>query len=343
MNSLPISTPISSPRSLDRRPYVLLGAALLLVLAVIAGAAWGAVRVPPADVWAAFSAWLTGDEPAGRARIFWNLRLPRVLLAAVVGMNLAVAGALLQTLTRNPLAEPHLLGVSAGGGLAAVIAIKINPALDFTRLPLLTSLGCLVGAALVYGLAWKGGVSPLRLVLAGVAVGALLTALTTGVLLTSSITIQTAMSWLAGGLNARSWPHLRAMLPYSVVGLSGALLLARKLDVLALGDEPATGLGLRVHRLRAVLVVLVALLTGAAVAVAGLVGFAGLLVPHAARRLAGSRHAYLLPVSALLGGALLVGADAIARTIIEPRELPIGIVTAVAGAPFLLWLLRRAV
>ncbi len=332
------STPASSRPRLDRRPWILLGAVLLLALTLVAGTAYGAVRVPLGDVWAA----LGGQHTGGGRYIVWNLRLPRVLLAALVGMNLAVAGALLQSLTRNPLAEPNLLGISAGGGLAAVLALKLAPATPFTRLPLLAFGGSLLSAALVYALAWRGGVSPLRLVLAGVAVGALLTAFTTGLLLTSQITLQTTMSWLAGGLSARTWVHLRVLLPYWAGGMIAALALSRMLDVLALGDEPAAGLGIRVQWLRAALTAIVALLTGSAVAVAGLIGFVGLIVPHIARMLVGSRHAYVLPVSALLGGSLLVAADAVARTIAAPRELPIGIVTAVAGAPFFLWLLRRA-
>ncbi len=337
MSSPGISIPVSLRPRLDRRPLVLALAALLLLAVMVAGVSIGSVRVAPADIWAA----LLGER-TGPGYIIWNLRLPRVLLAALVGANLGLAGALLQTVTRNPLAEPHLLGISAGGGFAAVLALKLAPATPFTRLPALAFLGSLAGAALVYGLAWRGGAAPLRLVLAGVAVGALLTALTTGLLLTSSLTLQTTMSWLAGGLSARTWTHLRTVLPYSLAAAVAALMLARHIDVLALGDEPATGLGLRVEWLRAGLIGIVALLTGSAVAVAGLIGFVGLIVPHIARRLVGARHGYLLPTSWLLGGALVVAADAVARTIAAPRELPIGIVTAVAGAPFFLYLLRRA-
>ena len=324
-----------------RRPAVLVGALLLLAVTLLVGIVVGSVRVPVSDVWAA----LSGERTEAVHRIVWNFRLPRVLLAALVGMNLALAGALLQTLTRNPLAEPHLLGLSAGGGLAAVLALKLSPGLSFTRLPALAFGGSLLGAALVYGLAWRGGVAPLRLVLAGVAVGALLTAFTTGLLLTSPLTLQATMSWLAGGLTARSWQHLwpYGIVPYWLVGSAIALALSRTLDVLSLGEEPAAGLGVRVQWLRALLAGVAALLTGSAVAVAGLIGFVGLIVPHIARLLVGPRHAYLLPVSALLGASLLVAADTAARTIASPRELPIGIVTAVAGAPFFLYLLRRAV
>jgi iron complex transport system permease protein len=339
MSSRLSSIPVSSAPTTDRRPLALLGAALLLAATVLVGVAYGSVRVPLGEVVTK----LIEHDRTGSGYIVWNLRLPRVLLAVLVGMNLGLAGALLQSLTRNPLAEPNLLGISAGGGLAAVLALKLSPGIDFTRLPLLAFAGSLLGAGLVYGLAWRGGVSPLRLVLAGVAVGALLSAFTTGILLTSQITLQTTMSWLAGGLSARSWAHLNIIRWYWLSGTVLALLMARRLDVLALGDEPATGLGLRVQWIRALATGIAALLTGSAVAVAGLIGFVGLIVPHLARMLVGPRHSYLLPVSALLGGVLLVASDAVARTIAAPRELPIGIVTAVAGAPFFLYLLRRVV
>jgi iron complex transport system permease protein len=342
--AVPESHPAASPparsrpaRRLDRRPLVLLGAVLLLLALMVAGVALGSVRVSLGDIWAA----LLGQHTGAGRYIVWNLRLPRVLLAVAVGMNLAIAGAVLQSVTRNPLADPHLLGLSAGGALAAVAALKLWPALALGNLAPIAFVGSLTGAALVYGLAWRGGVSPTRFVLAGVAVAALLSAITTGLLMTSGLTVQAIMSWLSGGLYARSWSHLRVIAPYWAIGSVAALLLARRLDVLALGDEPAAVLGLRVQRLRALLTALAALLTGSAVAVAGLIGFVGLVVPHIARMLVGSGHRYLLPVAALLGGALLVASDLIARTAASPRELPVGIVTAVAGAPFFLYLLRR--
>jgi len=327
------------PRRIDRRPFVLLAVLLLLLVVMVAGIALGAVRVPLGDVWAV----LTGDRTGTQRFIIWNLRLPRVLLAAMVGMNLAVAGSVLQSVTRNPLADPQLLGLSAGGALLAVVALRIAPGAALGSLPPLTFLGSLAGALLVYLLAWRGGVSPLRLILAGVAVGALLTALTTGLLLASPLTVQVIMSWLSGAFYARSWPYVRTLAPYWAVGLTAAWLFARRLDVLALGDEPAASLGVRVQRLRAILTAIAALLTGSTVAVAGQIGFVGLIVPHAARMLVGTGHRYSLPVAALLGASLLVAADIIARTIAAPRELPVGIVTAVIGAPAFLYLLRRRI
>jgi iron complex transport system permease protein len=323
-------------RRRDRRPFILVVAFLLLIAVMVAGIMIGSVQVSIGDIWAA----LTGDRTGGGRFIVWNLRLPRVLLAALVGINLAIAGSILQSVTRNPLADPQLLGLSGGGALLAVLALRVAPGAAIGSLPPLAFAGSLAGALIVYLLAWRGGVSPSRLILAGVAFGALFAAFTTGILLTSSLTVQAIMSWLAGGFYARSWPHVQTIVPYSVAGIAGALLLARRLDVLALGDEPAAVLGVRVQRLRALLTGLAAVLTGSAVAVAGLIGFVGLIVPHAARMLVGSGHRYAIPVAALLGGALLVGSDLIARTIVEPRELPVGVVTAAIGAPAFLYLLR---
>jgi iron complex transport system permease protein len=325
-------------RRLDRRPFVLGGGLLLLLAVMVTGIAVGSVRVPPADIWTG----IFGDHTGTRPYIVWNLRLPRVLLATLVGMNLALAGAILQSVTRNPLADPHLLGLSAGGALAAVLVFHYVPGVTVGTLAPIAFAGSLAGAAAVYVLAWRGGVSPSRLILAGVAIGAIFAAFTTGLLLTTGLTTQAIMAWLAGGFYGRSWPHVRVLAPYWAIGLAGALLLARRLDVLALGDEPAAVLGVRVQRMRAILTALAALLTGSAVAAAGLIGFVGLVVPHAARLLVGSGHRYLIPMAAVLGGALLVGSDLVARTVAAPRELPVGIVTAVIGAPAFLVLLRRA-
>ncbi|MGE3599571.1 MAG: FecCD family ABC transporter permease [Dehalococcoidia bacterium] len=324
-------------RRRDRRPLILLAVLLLLLVVMVAGIMIGSVSVSIGDIWAA----LAGEHTGGGRFIVWNLRLPREQLAALVGKHLAVAGAILQSDPRNPLADPQLLGLSGGGALLAVLALRVAPGAAIGSLPPLAFAGSLAGALIVYLLAWRGGVSPSRLILAGVAVGALFAAFTTGILLTSSLTVQAIMSWLAGGFYARSWPHVETILPYSLIGIAGAMLLARRLDVLALGDEPAAVLGVRVQRLRALLTGLAAVLTGSAVAVAGLIGFVGLIVPHAARMLVGSGHRYAIPVGALLGGALLVGSDLIARTIVEPRELPVGVVTAAIGAPAFLYLLRR--
>lgn len=309
--------------------------AALLALGMTLGLSLGAVSLSPHRI---LDGLLNRDALAHT--IVWDLRLPRVLLAVLVGAGLAVSGGLLQGVTRNPLADPHVLGLTAGGGLAASIAVRA--AEDFPQ-PLVAPVafaGAMAGAAMVYGMSWRGGVSPLRLALAGVAVASLLTAGTTMVLVSSNLTTQAALSWLAGGLFARGWEDLRVMWPYAVVGIGAALLLARSMNVLALGEEAAQSLGLSVERTRLFAVGIAALLAGAAVSVAGMVAFVGLVAPHITRFLTGDDHRTLLPLSAVLGASLVVYADLFARVVQAPVEIPLGIVTASIGAPFLLYLIR---
>jgi iron complex transport system permease protein len=272
--------------------------------------------------------------------VVWEIRLPRVLLAALVGAGLAMAGALLQGVTRNPLADPHVLGLTAAGALAASISIRISPDVPPEALAPIAALGAFGGAALVYGMSWRGGVSPVRLALSGVAVAALFTSGITTLLVTSNLSTQNALAWLAGGLFGRGWDDLHATWPYAAGGGIAALLLSRSMNVLALGDEPAASLGLHVERTRVLAVVTAAVLAGASVSAAGMVAFVGLVIPHGGRFLVGDDHRKLIPVSAMLGAALVVYADLFARVVIAPTEVPLGIVTAAVGAPFLLYLVR---
>jgi len=277
-----------------------------------------------------------------------EVRLPRVLIAALVGLNLALSGTLLQGVVRSPLGDPYILGVSAGGGLvAAITTLRIT---DFptNAVPLASFVGCLIGALIVYSVAWDGtGVSTVRLALAGVAVTATMSAFTTTVVVMSvQGGAQFFFQWLVGGLYTAGWKEYHLILPYSVVGSVLALLLATRANVLALGDDIAQGLGLHVERTRFMMSVVAAILASSAVSVAGLVGFVGLLVPYVARRLVGSDYRFLIPVSGLLGAALLVGADTSARVTfpqlfgVQRVEFPVGIITAVIGGPLFLWLVR---
>jgi len=311
-------------------PVALLVAGALLALSV------GAVNLGPDRV---MDGLLDRDDALART-IVWDLRLPRVLIAALVGAGLAVSGGLLQGLTRNPLADPHILGLTAGGGLAASIAIRSSQDFPDHFLAPVAFGGAMTGAAVVYSMSWRGGVSPLRLALAGVAVASLLSAGTTMALVTSNLMTQAALSWLAGGLFGRGWEELRVTWPYILAGIGGAVLLARSMNVLALGDEAAQSLGLNVERTRLLAVGTAALLAGAAVSVAGMVAFVGLVIPHIARFLTGDDHRTLLPLSALLGASLVLYADVFARVVQAPVEIPLGIVTAAVGAPFLLYLIR---
>ena len=308
----------------------------LLLLSIVLGVALGAVNLGPERV---LDGLLDRDDRLART-IVWDLRLPRVLLAVLVGASLGVSGALLQGVTRNPLADPHILGITAGAGLAATAALRISAEFPDRAMAPVAFGGSLLGAALVYGMSFRGGVSPTRLALSGVAVGSLLTAGTTMLLVTSKFTTQAALAWLAGGLFGRGWDDLHAMWPYAAAGLVAAALLARNLNVLSLGDEAAQSLGLHVERTRAFALAAAALLAGAAVSVAGMIAFVGLVVPHVARFLVGDDQRQLLPLSAILGAGLVSYADVFSRTVQAPVEIPLGIVTAAVGAPFLLYLVR---
>jgi len=326
----------ASPARKPPAAATLLAAAALLCLAMSIAIALGSVRLGPATV---LDGLLDRGDPVAR-QIVWQLRVPRVLVAALVGMNLGLAGVLLQGITRNPLADPHILGFSAGAGLAAISVLIIAPGTPVQLVAPAAFLGSLASAAVVYALAWRGGISPVRFALSGVAVAALFTALSTAVIATSDLFTQATLSFLAGGLFGRDWGDLQQLWPYSLVAGLLTLLAAGWLNILALGDDVARGLGMRVERVRLLLAVLAAVLTGSAVAVSGLLAFIGLIVPHAARLIAGNDYRIVTPLAAILGAVLLVLADAFARVVIAPTELPVGIVTAVLGAPAFLLLVR---
>lgn len=329
-------TPTHASRTNGRDALVWAMAAGLLALAIFTALAFGATNLTPPQV---LDGLLDRGEPFHRT-VVWQIRFPRVMLALVVGASLAVAGALLQGVTRNPLADPHVLGITAGGALAASIAIKLSADISPAWLTPIAFLGTFLGAALVYGMSWRGGVSPVRLALSGVAVAAMLTAGINAMLVTSNLSTQNALAWLAGGLFGRGWEDLRVTWPYAVAGIGAAMLLARNMNILALGDEPAQSLGLNVEVTRVLAVGTAALLAGASVAAAGMVAFVGLVIPHICRTFIGDDHRKLIPLSALLGASLVIYADLFARVVVAPIEIPLGIVTAVVGAPFLLYLVR---
>ncbi|MGH7676072.1 MAG: FecCD family ABC transporter permease [Gemmatimonadales bacterium] len=271
------------------------------------------------------------------------LRLPRALLAFLVGGSLAVAGASLQALVRNPLADPFLLGLSGGAGLGAVVALALHLP-GAWALPLAAFAGALGAMALVYRLAVVSGsaLDPRILLLAGVAVGAFAAALSTAIVsLAEAAELRNAFLWLWGGLSGASWSAVALLAAYAAVPLAVLFGSARPLDLLALGEEPAAYLGADVRRVRQRVYLAASLLTAAAVAVSGVIGFVGLLVPHLCRRLWGQLHRALLPAAFVGGGTLLALADTAARVAVAPRELPVGIVTALLGVPLFVLLLRR--
>jgi iron complex transport system permease protein len=266
--------------------------------------------------------------------------MPRVICAALAGANLALSGCILQGILRNPLADPGIIGISAGAGLAAMALMMLAPSLT-ALVPLAAFAGALGAAAVVFLLAWERGVNPLRLVLAGVAVAAFFGGGMTALSVFFSDKVQGTVSWLAGGFAGASWQSVRMIVPYSVIGIIGTLCLYRRLNALQLGDDVARTLGVRVDRTRTMLIALAALLAASAVSVAGLLGFVGLIVPHVMRLVVGSDFEPLLPCSALFGAILVAGADIAARTLFSPMEVPVGIFMSFIGAPFFLYLLKR--
>ena len=309
---------------------------LLAILGMLVSVMLGSVEIPAAEVWQT----LLGYGAGTHEQILMNIRLPRTLVAALVGINLALSGAILQAVMKNPLADPHIIGISSGAGLLGILVMLALPQYAFMITPA-AFLGALGAAFVIYLLAWKNGIQPIRIILAGVAVSAFLGAGISALMIFYSDRVHSALVWMVGGLSARSWPQVAMLWPYTLGCAVAAFASARHINILQLGDELAKGLGLRVELTRLVLTALAALLASSAVSVVGLLGFVGLIVPHAAHLLIGSDYRYLLPASALLGAALVTFSDTFARTAFAPVELPVGIIMAVLGAPFFLFLLRK--
>ncbi|MEV6147931.1 iron ABC transporter permease [Streptomyces sp. NPDC051992] len=307
----------------------------------------GAVNVPAGDVWTVLVHHATGRgavDDIALDQIVWQFRTPRVVLAAVVGAGLAVAGAVLQTLVSNPLADPTVLGFSHGASLGAVLVITLGGAgLGGLGVSGAAFVGALLAGLLVFALGQRRGrLAPTRLVLAGVAVGYVLLSATSFVQLRATPTeLRGVMFWMLGSVSGARWSQLPAVTAVVAIGTALLASFGRRLNALLAGDESATSLGVDVHRTRAVLLVVAALLTGTVIAVAGGIGFVGLMIPHLVRLALGADHRRLLPLSALLGAVYLVLVDLLSRTVDRPNELPLGILTALLGAPFFLWLLRR--
>lgn len=325
--------------------FTLLGIALAVSVAV------GAVFIPPnilARMWAAllpgFS--LPADLPETFETIIFQIRLPHAALIALAGAALGGSGAAYQGLFRNPLADPYLIGVASGAGLGAVLAMAYRwPAglLGYFSVPAFAFLGATITVALVYTLARTGKALPTTtLILAGVAVGAFAAAMTSFLMLRSVGEVRRALVYLLGGATLGGWAPVYAMLPYLALGLGFLLTSGHALNVLQFGDEQAQQLGLPVERTKTLLILAASLATGAAVSFAGVIGFIGLIVPHLVRLLWGPDYRHLVPLSVLAGATALLIADVLARIVMAPQELPIGIITALAGAPFFLWVLRQS-
>lgn len=279
------------------------------------------------------------ESPGPQFQIIHNIRLPRTLVAGLVGMSLSLSGCILQGIMRNPLASPHLIGISAGAGLAGIFILIVVPSAYHLLTPAAFA-GALCTTVLIYSLAWQQGLQPTRLILAGVAVSSFLGAWITALMIFYPERVHSVLGFMVGGLAARSWKHFYIILPYSTAGFFFAIVMAKRLNILLLGDETARSLGLHVEANRLIFIVIAALLAASAVSVAGLLGFVGLIVPHMARFIIGSDYRFLLPASALMGAALLMICDTLARVALDPVEIPVGVIMAVLGAPFFLYLLR---
>jgi len=346
--------PGRAPAAPDLRPPGLRAGLLLAGCACLAGAALlavlvGPVRLDPAGVLAELAGRLPlvevhGGLPDRDAAILWQLRLPRVVLGALVGAMLALAGAAYQGVFRNPLADPYLLGAAAGAGLGATLAIAYGPdtsSWPVGLLPLAAFTGAVAGVAAAYALGRSGGGrTTTTLVLAGVAVASFLTAIQTFVQQREDDTLREVYGWILGRLSTAGWKEVVLILPYTLLSAAVIVACRRLLDVLAVGDDEAASLGVRAARVRLVVVAAATLGTAAAVAVSGLIGFVGIIVPHTVRLIAGSSYRLVVPLCLLLGAAFMILADLVARTVMAPGELPIGVVTAFLGAPFFAVVLR---
>jgi iron complex transport system permease protein len=321
----------------------LLGAILLSIIV-------GSVFLAPDELLGALADGLTGRQPASPqaqtiSTILYSLRLPRTILIAMIGAALAGSGAAYQGLFRNPLADPYLIGVASGAGLGAVIAMSFKwpySTVGLLAIPVAAFITGLLTVFLAYELARSGRSLPVaNLILAGVAISSFATALTSFLMLNATGELRRALVWLLGGSTLSGWQPVVALLPYWVIGVGTLMTTGHALNVLQFGDEQAQQLGLPVDRVRRIIIVSASLSTAAAVAFAGIVGFVGLIVPHLLRFLIGGDYRRLLPLSLVVGAAFLLFADVLARVVMAPQELPVGVVTALAGAPFFLWLLRR--
>jgi iron complex transport system permease protein len=322
----------------------------ILIIAMILSLAIGSVFIAPPQLWQIVRSWFSNSPlPAGLetfSLIISDIRLPRTVLVLLTGAALGGSGTAYQGLFRNPLADPYLIGVASGAGLGAVLAMSIHWPYTFWGLlavPMSAFLFAMLTVLLVYFVARVGQTVPTtNLILSGVAFSAFATALTSYMIISSQGEVRRALGWLMGGASQNSWQSVLAILPYLIIGLGFLLMNGHTLNLLQFGDDQAQQMGLAVMRSKTLLLLAASLATAAAVSFSGIIGFIGLIVPHVMRMWWGADYRRLLPLSIIGGGGFLVLADILARTIMRPQELPVGIVTALAGAPFFIWVLRRA-
>ncbi len=330
--------PVRRVSATTRRPWVLVGS---LVVAALVGTVIslkiGATSIPLSDVFSA----LAGRRSSDGAEVVLDFQMPRVLLCWLVGIGLAVSGGVMQGVVRNPLAAPDIIGVTKGAGFAGMLLVLAVPSASASLVPVAAFTSGIVGAGLVYLFAYRRGVSPVRLALVGIAVSAMFEALIRFLLVKYPLDVNASLIWLTGSLFGRSMSTVLLALPWIVILVPVVLVLARRLDVLGLGDDLAAGLGEPVERTRRLMLLLAVALASVCVAVSGTIGFVGLVAPHIARRLVGGRHVVSLSASAVIGVLLMLFADTIGRGIDPPLEIPAGLVTAVIGGPYFLYLLVK--
>ena len=328
------------------RLYSIAGLLLLLLIVVAVSASVGSARIPLSTVWRLLFSWLPGVDsrsgiPDNISTIVLDIRLPRIVMAGLVGAALATAGAIYQGLLRNPLADPYIIGVAQGAGLGAVIAFLLPFSIGawLGLVPVLAFCGGLLSAGMVYVLARVGKTLPMStVILAGVAMGAFLSSVTSFLLLNSD-NLHGILVWLMGSFSISNWDEVRVLLPYLLAGLAVIYLYSRPLNLMQLDEEQAQQLGVNVERVKLILLLMATLVTAAAVSFSGTIGFVGIIIPHIIRLIWGPDYRFLLPMSTIAGAIFLILADTLARNLLAPVEIPVGIVTAFFGAPFFLYLL----
>lgn len=318
--------------------YKFIIAILVFIVAFIASMTFGAADTTIKDVWLA----LTSNVKTDTVNIIRELRLPRELGAILVGAALSVSGAIMQGLTRNPLADPGLLGLTAGANAALAITIALIPGTNYFGIMIACFIGAGVGAGLVFGIASmkRGGFSPFRIILAGAAVSAFLFAIAEGVGLYFKISKDVSM-WTAGGLMGTTWSQLKIIIPFILIGIFVSLFFSRQLTILSLNEEVAIGLGQNIARVKAFLFIIIVVLAGASVALVGNMAFIGLMIPHMVRPIVGTDYRFILPMSAVFGASFMLIADTLGRTINAPFETPVAAIISILGLPFFLFIVHK--
>ncbi len=318
--------------------YKLLVAIIAFIGMFILAMVLGAADISPKDVWLA----LTTNEIGDKILIIREIRLPREIAAVLVGAALAVAGAIMQGMTKNPLADPGLLGLTAGANAALAITMAFFSSINYFGIIIVCFIGSAIGAIFVFGVSSikKGGFTPLRIVLAGAAISTFLNALAEGIAIYYKISKEVSM-WTAGGMMGTSWRQLQIIAPFIVIGILTALFLSKQLTILSLSEEVALGLGQRTTLIKVILFIVIILLAGSSVALVGNMVFVGLMIPHLARVIVGSDYRFVIPMSAILGATLMVFADTLGRTINAPYETPVAAIVAMMGLPFFLFIVHK--